>query len=68
MKDILFKTFASYAEAEAAKDLLSKHGIKSVVQRSNSSACVDFSGYAMGADIFILEKDKKEAGEILGEE
>lgn len=64
---ILLKNFPSIMEAEIAKDILEKNGIKSGIQRGNEGASVEFVSVVGDANLFVLEKDLKKAKEILEE-
>jgi hypothetical protein len=62
MQDIFLKNFGSIMEAELAKRLLEADGIKSFIQKRTWT---NPGGDAMGADLFVSEKDLREASKIL---
>lgn len=68
MEYIFLKNFATYSEAELAKNTLEASGVKSMVQKGNMGAAGEFSGFAGDADLFVLAKDLDEAKEVLKEE
>ncbi|HDH31278.1 MAG TPA: hypothetical protein ENH26_00705 [Candidatus Wolfebacteria bacterium] len=67
MNNLIFlKNFATYSEAELAKNLLENNDIKSMLQKGDIAVAGEFSGYAGDANLFVLEKDHNKAKEILG--
>ncbi|MFA5021482.1 MAG: hypothetical protein WC508_00160 [Patescibacteria group bacterium] len=64
MEPILFKKFDSISEAELAKNILIKKGIKSFIEKGGLQFPGD-SGDMYGADLYVLTKDLKQAEEIL---
>lgn len=65
LKSVLLKNFRSYADAEMAKELLEKQGIKCGIQRGNANAFNDFTAYTGDADMFVLEDRLEEAKKII---
>jgi len=64
MKQVCIKRFNSIAEAELAKNLLEKHGIIAMLKNKGLEFPGDL-GDSYGADLFVTEKDLKEAREIV---
>ncbi|MFH0819447.1 MAG: hypothetical protein V1892_00255 [bacterium] len=67
MEDLIFlKNFATYSEAELARNFLKANGFKSVViQKGNIAAASLFTGWTGDADVFVLRKDYNRAKELL---
>ena len=61
------KNFNSIAEAELAKNILKGHGIESWVQKKGINYPGDL-GDSFGAELFVNEKDAKEAKNLLAYE
>lgn len=59
------KNFATYSEGQLAENLLKGQGIKSVLQRGDSAAAAEFSGYVGEVDLFVLRNDFERAKNIL---
>ncbi|HNP79291.1 MAG TPA: DUF2007 domain-containing protein [Candidatus Pacearchaeota archaeon] len=64
-KEVLLKKFNSNLLAEATQNLLRKYNIKSIIKVEGG---IDFRGALgdnYGADLYVLEKDYKEAMNII---
>ena len=66
MESVRLKNFGTYAEAELAKNLLEKLGVKARVQKGNNlNTLGEYTGFGGDADLFIFEKDFDKANDIL---
>lgn len=65
MPSAKLKNFGTYAEAELAKNLLEKLGVRAWIQKGDLNAAGEFAGFSGDADVFVFEKDFKKAKDIL---